>query len=259
MLLDSAAKVLPGTNQLIFRKSIDSFVNTGHVPVIAYKAINDAVSKVPEDLVKEFIELLPKTPEIIQDVKYAFIKEIDPLFTILMSEVNQQYRTVYNSYKATLSLLRTTMEVVDPLTYTNALAVLQDKMQVPISANLVIFSDVHYFLHLLRIFREGLSPTKVYPFPQFSAEEYKQLTGYLSEICDILTVMCYINVKTNVDINFFQDLPITRTINKKPAHFFGQPISKNTYSILLNYLSAVNQCLTNTFAAEYTKLSYTNL
>ena len=49
--------------------------------------------------------------------------------------------------------------------------------------------------------------------------------------------------KYKISNNIFTCLPLSLTINKKPKDFFGKAISKNTYSILLEYLGNVNKAL----------------
>lgn len=170
-LLDQAAQVLPAANQVIFRKNINNFVDACCSLTIVHKAFNDAVDKVPNDLWEEFIKLLPKNPEIHADPKYAFIQDLDAPVSTFIHSVNQQFRHVYSTYKSVLSLLRTTVELVDLANYTTTFGMLSAKIHAPLGASLVVFSDVHYFLCLVRSFRQGPLPTDLYPMPLFSDAE----------------------------------------------------------------------------------------
>lgn len=201
-LLDKCSSLLPAANQVIFRKSINVFVNKCCSSSIAVKVVNDGFGKVSPDLLEEFIKLFPETSTIITEPKYNFIHEVDPLMTTFLNCVKDRFRNTYITYKQTLSLLRTTLELIDPVTYSKAVGILHTSLRVPISGNLIVFTDFHYFLHILRSLRDGITPSDVYPLPQFSPEDFYQLTGYLSEISDLLTIMSYINVKFNVNIPF---------------------------------------------------------
>lgn len=82
----------------------------------------------------------------------------------------------------------------------------------------------------------------------FEIDEMEQVTMYLTEQYNLLVLMMYYtshNVPNKrVDPTIFNFLPVSKIINKEPSKFFNQPVSKNTYSLLLVYLTSVTHALT---------------
>ncbi len=103
--------------------------------------------------------------------------------------------------------------------------------------------DNHIFLQLLRLQLFGPCPNEMFPFPVVSPEQNYQLRTYFEEIIHIIVVNFILSEKYKIPHNIFTCFPLSLTINKKPRDFFGKPISKNTYSILLEYLGNVNKAL----------------
>lgn len=126
-LLDKCSSLLPVTNQVIFQQSINNLTNAGFWPSIAFKVVNDAVSKVPVDPLQDFLTVFPENPDIVTDIKYNFILELDNIMSIFMRSVTQEFRNVYSTYKSSLGLLRTTLELVDPENYSKAMSALKIK------------------------------------------------------------------------------------------------------------------------------------
>lgn len=104
--------------------------------------------------------------------------------------------------------------------------------------------DHHIFLHLFRVQLVGSYPNDLFPFPIMSPEQAHQLASYLEEIIHIVFLNIIVSEKYNVPQNILTALPLSLTINKKPKDFFGKPISKNTFVIVLEYLGNVNKAFT---------------
>ena len=102
-----------------------------------------------------------------------------------------------------------------------------------------------------------LRKNKKYNHPLFSAEQAYQISVYIEEIYDILCIVSFISEKYKIPHDVIVKLPISVTINKKISDFFGKPISKTTYSILLEYLHNANVSIT-TAVVEHLKGIYQN-
>lgn len=103
--------------------------------------------------------------------------------------------------------------------------------------------DHHLFLQIWRTLL-NCNPNEPFSMPYLSPEQFNQLTIYLEEINHIVFINIIVSEEYNIPHNIFTALPVSLTINKKPKDFFGKPISKNTFSILLEYLGNVTKAFT---------------
>lgn len=258
-MLDKITNLVPENNRVLFSQNITKYVALGCSAVIPCEKLNNVLAKVSDELINSFFtDIRTNSVTTCEDPKYAEIPTLDTQLTPFMANITQQFRITYSTYKTNLTMLKTTIQLNYNDLYLQSNGLLINKLLQLIPSNLVApFFDHHYFCHLLRIHLLGPSPEETFQLPLFSPEELNQVTGYLAELSDLLFIMFYINIKFNLDINVFQNIPVSKTINKKPSQFFKQPITKNTYSQLLNYLSSVNHSLINTLIKHYTKLPFT--
>jgi len=99
---------------------------------------------------------------------------------------------------------------------------------------------------MVRIYAFGPSPSG-HVMPHFKKEEPEQIKVYLTEHMSLLKLSIYYKMEKNVnqeDLLSFNFLPISKIINKEASQFLNMPLSKNTYSLLLLYLTSVTQALT---------------
>jgi hypothetical protein len=192
----------------------------------------------------------PEKTNIIAQDKYKNIAQLSDLLHDHNHHWVDGFKSAYSVYKQYLTLIAHTMEVSDP----TLAKISKDSLICSIVLSSIPSKplDHHLFLQLLRVHILGPKEDEKYRHPLFSAEQAYQIAVYLDEIYDILRILAFISEKYKTPHNVFMTLPISITINKKISDFFGKPISKTTYSILLDYLQNTNTSLT-TAVVEHLK------
>jgi hypothetical protein len=179
---------------------------------------------------------------LIEKPKYKPITEFHDLFILFHTQLISGLKKAYMVYKQYLTVILETNYVLSGNT---AIYYKNKVMQYILSVDMPLQPlDHNIFLQLFRVQLVGSYGKDNFPFPTMSPEQLHQLTSYLEEMIHIVFINIIVSEKYNIPQNMFTALPISLTINKKPKDFFGKPISKNTFSILLEYLGNVNKALT---------------
>lgn len=234
---------LPNT----IRKNIKAYVSESVDAKHHVEPFYAALESVTEDQIETFNKSLKQSKEF-NDSHKTFLSPIEtPLIELLTSFING-FKRCYKIYKDVLYQYLSYIELSNNELYQKTKSILQDTVWKYLPPTLSQYLDHYYFLNLFRVYCFLPMIGERNPLPLFSDIELNQIGGYLSEIEQLLHLSIIFYQKNNkislID-KIFSTLPVSRTINKKPAQFFGQPISKTTYSILLDYLNLVTMTLSN--------------
>jgi hypothetical protein len=173
------------------------------------------------------------------------IEKLNKTLSAIMTAFQLAYRNTYRLYKKVLSLIVSSIEFQDPKKVSFAKGTIFSVL-CEFLTNRHDYIDGHYFMEMLRIYAFGPAPGG-HVMPQFKKEEAEQITVYLTEHMSLLMLSIYYKMEKGVnqeDLLSFNFLPISKIINKEASQFFNMPISKNTYSLLLMYLTSITQALT---------------
>lgn len=88
-----------------------------------------------------------------------------------------------------------------------------------------------------------------HPVPLFTPDQHKQILTYSEELLHLIINAFAIDIRYPLNqipliATLLKYVPISVTINKKASLFFNQPVSKTTYSILLDYMGKFNMAIT---------------
>ena len=246
-VMEKIHSLLPQIVSKIAVDLIKKYVSLGFQATYSIGPLETCLDLISLALVDEFkvsVDEYHKTQNttLIEQPKYKPLAEFHNLFILFNSQLISGFKKAYMTYKQYLTLILETNYMLSGnsvMYYKNII------MQYIVSINMPLQPlDHHVFLQLLRIQLVGSYPNDLFPFPTVSTEQSNQLNSYLEEIIHIIFINIIVSEKYNIPQHIFTALPLTLTINKKPKEFFGKPLSKNTFSILLEYLGNVNKALT---------------
>jgi hypothetical protein len=237
---------IPETSTNIFGTSAMQYLKQSIDNIYPVNSLYEILDQIHEELANSYNDAIQNNQELSEE-KYSLISKLQLPLTNFYAKLIAGFKSSYNIYKNILQLSLSTIQLKNTAVYEQARFLLLAQINNITPLNLTNFCDHHYFLHLLRVYTYGPAFSESYPVPLFSDLEKNQISGYFKEIECLLIISIIINIINKKDnaFNIFMNLPISQSINKKPSLFFGQHISKNTYSLLLAYLGVITMVLSN--------------
>jgi len=238
----------------IWENNVMQYLKQSIDNIYPVNSLYEILDQISEDLINSYNDAIENKQDLSEE-KFSLIHKLNVPLNDLNNKLITGFKSSYNIYKNVLQLSLSTIQLKMTPLYDKAHQLLLTQIHKLIPINLTNFCDHHYFLHLLRVYSYGTHPTDNYPYPLFSDIEKNQINGYLQELENLLMISIILNIhnSNNNAFNILTNLPISQSINKKPSLFFGQQLSKNTYSLLLTYLGLTNIALSNSFIQIYRK------